>query len=266
MDDATRLSHNESVVVPEGASQQFMKLFHEQKKQLKELTETAKQLQVDRQTQNVTTHGTFRGRGRSRGRRSRHGRFSHQDSPDTSPAEIICNYCKEKNHMERFCLKKRNGSLQGIVSHSVDSDPSEKQLNKIASKCPNVCIEVNGIPVRCLLDSGSEVSTLTESFFNKFLKQSVEDTPNCLSISAGNGTPFSCVGILEAQVLMSEKQYKNISFIIVKDPENPDTLKRKQEIPGVISANLLNHVLWKSKKEGDPEKSSPLQDEHFNSK
>lgn len=41
----------------------------------------------------------------------------------------------------------------------------EQFLERAVGKCPEVEIHAGGVAIRCLLDTGSNVSTLTESFF-----------------------------------------------------------------------------------------------------
>ena len=41
-------------------------------------------------------------------------------------------------------------------------------VNKIVGKCPEVCMKVNNIPLMFLIDSGSQVTTITEKCYDKF--------------------------------------------------------------------------------------------------
>ncbi len=43
----------------------------------------------------------------------------------------------------------------------------ERFLEWAVGKCPEVDIYIGGVPVRCLLDTGNNVSTLTQSFLKK---------------------------------------------------------------------------------------------------
>ena len=106
-----------------------------------------------------------------------------------------------------------------------------------------VTAEVNGVEVPCLLDSMSQVSTVTESFFEKHLKQPLEDISSWFKITAANGTEIPCVGLFETSVKVSGVLYNNVSFLVVKDPECPFSKKRKEDVSGVIGANLLQTIL-----------------------
>lgn len=90
----------------------------------------------------------------------------YSSTSQSGDQEIICEYCHGKNHKERFCLKKQIDNRLDSMSHSVNSKNSkEDQFRKLAGKCPEIVININGVPVQCLVDSGSQVSTLTQSFF-----------------------------------------------------------------------------------------------------
>ena len=47
-------------------------------------------------------------------------------------------------------------------------------LDKVVGECPETVISVNDCNVRCLLDTGAQVSTLTESFYKQFLSRDVD--------------------------------------------------------------------------------------------
>ena len=46
-------------------------------------------------------------------------------------------------------------------------------LEKAVGKCPQVVANIAGVKVACLVDSGSEVSTVTEGFFRRHLEEKV---------------------------------------------------------------------------------------------
>lgn len=58
------------------------------------------------------------------------------------------------------------GSTDGSNSGTLTKD---RFLERAVGKCPEVEIHIGGVAVRCLLDTGSNVSTLTESFFKEHL-------------------------------------------------------------------------------------------------
>ena len=57
-----------------------------------------------------------------------------------------------------------------MCGENIDSKQTQikdRILTKATGRCPETTIMIEGQPVKCLLDSGSEVSTLTESCVKK---------------------------------------------------------------------------------------------------
>ena len=51
---------------------------------------------------------------------------------------------------------------------------------------PVVTMKINGIQVRCLADTGAQVSTETESFYDQHFSESLQDVSPYLKIMAGS--------------------------------------------------------------------------------
>ena len=47
-------------------------------------------------------------------------------------------------------------------------------MQRAVVKCPEVCISTHGIQIPSLLDSGSEMTLLRESYFNKYILPKIE--------------------------------------------------------------------------------------------
>lgn len=63
-------------------------------------------------------------------------------------------------------------------------------VDRIMAPCPNIDVLIGGVAVSCLLDSGSMVSTIPESFFLKhFASWGPERLQSCnwLQLSGANG-------------------------------------------------------------------------------
>ena len=74
---------------------------------------------------------------------------------------------------------------------------------KTVGKCPVVTVRLVGVDLPCLLDSGSEVSTITEEFFNDHFRpqgKTLLPTGHWLNLTAANGLAIPYVGYLELDV------------------------------------------------------------------
>ncbi len=59
---------------------------------------------------------------------------------------------------------------QGLVSGSPPEGTSQDRfLERAVGTCPMVDLKIKGVLVSCLLDTGSQVSTITEGFFREHL-------------------------------------------------------------------------------------------------
>lgn len=64
-------------------------------------------------------------------------------------------------------------------------------------ECLEVDIQIGGVPLRCILGTGSNVSTQTESFFRKHLHRGDEDmhcTAKLLKQTAAKKLPLPYLG------------------------------------------------------------------------
>ena len=70
------------------------------------------------------------------------------------------------------------------------------QCLNVVGICPEVDVQIGGVPLRRLLYTGSQSSTLTESFFRDYLHGEDEDihcTSKWLKITAANQLPLPLV-------------------------------------------------------------------------
>lgn len=81
-------------------------------------------------------------------------------------------------------LKNRasGGSNKGLPA----SDPiSHIPAPHLVALCPFVTVKVDGVPLKCLLDMGSMVTTITKSFFRKHF-QDAPRSHQSLQLQASN--------------------------------------------------------------------------------
>lgn len=75
---------------------------------------------------------------------------------------------------------------------------------KTVDKCPvTLTVRLGGVDMPCLLDTGSEVSTITEEFFNEnFHPQGKKLLPSgdWLKLTGANGVEVLYVGYLELDI------------------------------------------------------------------
>lgn len=113
-------------------------------------------------------------------------------------------------------------------------------VQRLIGKCPTVTIQMGSVPVLCLLDTGSMVTTITESCFDQHFRQLAPDTlKNCgwLQLKAANGLDIPYVGYFETDVNVLGKIISKQGVLVVKDLENMS--KKKTLVPGLLGMNII---------------------------
>lgn len=112
----------------------------------------------------------------------------------------------------------------------------------------------SGTPARCLLDTGTQVSTISESFFRDHLMGREEDvfpTSKWLKLTAANSLPIPYLGYTELDVETIGLSIPECGFLVVKDlPQEGSTEEGEAaksqlmhsvqvRVPGLIGMNII---------------------------
>ena len=81
---------------------------------------------------------------------------------------------------------------------------------------------MEGKQVVAVIDTGSEVSTVTEAWFNEHLKGLPLQQTHWLSLKAANGLDIPYVGLLEGRVRVFGQEC-HASILVIKDTACPLT-------------------------------------------
>ena len=114
------------------------------------------------------------------------------------------------------------------------------------SSCPHINVSMGGAQVSCLVDTGSMVSTVTESFFlQHFQSWGHERLRSCnwLKLRAANGLAIPYVGYLELDVELCGVSVPRCGVLVVKDPPG----EVSSQVPGILGMNIIRrcyHVLF----------------------
>lgn len=128
--------------------------------------------------------------------------------------------------------------MRGKSEGSENRLTKEHFLENAVGRCPEVDVQIGGVPLRCFLDTGCNVSTLTESFLRDHLHEGDEDmhcTARCLGLTAANKLPLPYLGYVELDIQVMGITIHECGFLIIKDgdTEEPDTV-----LPGIIGMNI----------------------------
>ena len=127
-----------------------------------------------------------------------------------------------------------------VKSPTVDGNFSDSiQTDRLVGKCPTVTIDISR--VNCLVDTGSTGSTVTESFYNRFLAKRVDlHTDISVSLKAANGISIPYIGYIEVDMNVMGQSLPRRGVLIIKDSADSFTRKRKELVPGLLGMNVIS--------------------------
>ena len=135
--------------------------------------------------------------------------------------------------------------VEGDVFGLPDGIDSERIYSRAIGHCPEATIKIGDVDCRCLLDSGSEVSMVTESYFRRFLEPKgyrLIQIDTVLHLTAANGLAVPYIGYFEPDLVALDARYEGVGMLVVRDSPNPAQRAAKELVPGLLGCNVLRRV------------------------
>ncbi|KAK7500501.1 hypothetical protein BaRGS_00008408, partial [Batillaria attramentaria] len=96
-----------------------------------------------------------------------------------------------------------------------------------------------GVSTCALIDTGSQVTTVTESFYCQYLKGSSNIQPTqFLTLRAANGLEVPYVGIVVVDLVVCGQTLEAVPVLVTKDCGNPEKLR----VPVLLGMNVLQRI------------------------
>ncbi|VDI48097.1 Hypothetical predicted protein [Mytilus galloprovincialis] len=151
-----------------------------------------------------------------------------------------CYYCGKTGHIKRNC----RSFIRDQGSRSVGAGTNGSSLvKKSVGSSPIVDMKIGDVVVSCILDTGSMVSTISESFFNKMLKSNFElhQDKSWLRLRAANGLDIPYVGYIETDVYLPlfGETIKDRGILILKDSPGVN----RKDSSGLIGMNIISQCM-----------------------
>ncbi|VDI56998.1 Hypothetical predicted protein [Mytilus galloprovincialis] len=132
--------------------------------------------------------------------------------------------CNVQNSEEIESLPKDTlpGKSWPMGVKSVDSVTFSTEIfNNVTGKCPEIDILIENQPVRSLIDTGSQVSTISETFFNSLLEKKpvLYDITKWMKVTGANDLPIPYVGYIEVDINIINTCIPKVGMLVVKDSE-----------------------------------------------
>lgn len=181
-----------------------------------------------------------------------------------SDGRYICYSCNQPGHTSRYCPQNRekqpglpvdrtttvssqHGDSTGVdmsASIRVQSASSAVHGHQVTSQAFGNClvieVKIAGVITRCLLDTGSEVTTITESYFREHFCGVGSEllSARWVRLTAANGLEIPVVGCLETDVECMGQTLCNKCVFVLKDPEQSGEVG----VPGIVGMNILGDL------------------------
>ena len=128
---------------------------------------------------------------------------------------------------KRLILVGETVSLQPLKTTSAppkgsrDVDTKQQLLNDIIGAASTNDIQVNGVNAKCLIDTGSVISTISESFVVTFLKQvqikELESLLENFTFESASGSEMDFIGYVETVIHIPGIGKYYVVLLVVKD-------------------------------------------------
>ncbi|XP_029766793.1 uncharacterized protein LOC113406182 [Terrapene carolina triunguis] len=137
---------------------------------------------------------------------------------------------------------------KGQCVSSEEKDPDDVSVfsdfcGRAFGDCLTVDITIAGVRTRCLIDTGSEITTISESYFRNCLKERDLTMHNTrfVQLTAANGLAIPVVGCLEADVGYMGRTIPGKCIFILKDTASGKTLMENR-VPGILGMNIIREL------------------------
>ena len=121
------------------------------------------------------------------------------------------------------------------------------KIQHASRECPQTIVDINGIAVKCLLDTGAQVSTVSEAFYKKHLSTiALSDTTRILKLSAANKLQIPYLGYIEVDLKIKDCVFTHVGMLVERVTTAGDPIQV------VLGCNVLQSVRTFVKEEEPP--------------
>ena len=133
------------------------------------------------------------------------------------------------------------------------------KIQHASRECPQTTVEINGTVVKCLLDTGAQVSTVSEAFYKKHLSTiALSDTTRILKLSAANKLQIPYLGYIEVDLKIKDCVFTHVGMLVervttVGDPiqvvlgcnvlQSVRTFVKEEEPPSIVTDSSWDNVI-----------------------
>ena len=126
-----------------------------------------------------------------------------------------------------------------VKSHTAEGDTRDSFWTRAVGKCPRVTLKIGGVKIEAVVDTGSQVTTVTEAFYAKHLGKSLFLAPRnkYFTLTAANGLGIPLSGYLVVEVQVGTEVIQDAVIMVVNGaPTGPE------QPPCLLGMNILQRL------------------------
>ena len=125
----------------------------------------------------------------------------------------------------------------------MEEDSGSPLPKSVVGGTPTTKAKMAGMEVECLVDTGSMVTLVSETFYNQNLKSKCGRVRSCgkmLALRGANGLEIPYLGYLELDVVVGGVTVPKCGVLVLKD--TAATVVRRRKVPGILGTNVLAKI------------------------
>ena len=129
---------------------------------------------------------------------------------------------------------------------SILAETKMEIMQRAVAKCPKVCISAHRIQIPSLLDSGSEVTLLWQSYFDQHILPKIKlatgekaDAHCLFKLTVANDGQMPIKMYTELDLTFLGLKVLNVGVLIAEEPNQVLDKKHQTRLPGIIGWNLI---------------------------
>ena len=129
---------------------------------------------------------------------------------------------------------------------SISAETKMEIMQCAVAKCPKVCISAHGIQIPSLLDSGSEVTMLWQSYFDQHILSKIKlatgekANTHCLfKLTVANDGQMPIKMYTKLDLTFLGLKVPKVGVLVAEEPNQVLDKKHQTRLPGIIGWNLI---------------------------
>lgn len=118
-------------------------------------------------------------------------------------------------------------------SQALGGDDQLHRGSSLVGDSPTTIVKIEGKPVRATIDTGSQVTIITEEYFNKIFPKSALQQINWLKVAAANGGVIPYSGYFEADLEVCGTMIPKRGVLVVKV---------RKDVPMLLGMNVIREL------------------------